>query len=61
VRRWTLATDVGLAAALAAAVLVLSPGVALAAVIALLVLSVCAVSFGLEPLVARRRRSRRRR
>lgn len=58
-RRRTLAIDAVLAAALAAAVLVLSPGVALAAVIALLVLVLGGISFGVEAVVVRRRARRR--
>jgi drug/metabolite transporter (DMT)-like permease len=54
-----LATDAVLAGALAVALLVLSPGVAMAAIIALLVLLLCAVSFGVDSLVVRRRARRR--
>jgi hypothetical protein len=54
-----LATDVVLAAALAVALLVLSPGVAMAAIVALLVLLLCAVSFSLDALVVRRWARRR--
>jgi hypothetical protein len=58
VRRPTLVVDAVLTAALAAAVLLLSPGVALAAVIALLVVVLCGISFGVEALVVRRRARR---
>jgi hypothetical protein len=55
VRRRTLAIDTVLAAALAAGVLVLTPGVALAAVIALVALALCALSLGFEAVLSRRR------
>jgi hypothetical protein len=58
--RRAVATDAVLAAGLAALVLVLSSGVALAAVIALVVLALGLVSFGVEAVVLRRRGRRRR-
>jgi hypothetical protein len=51
-----LAIDALIAAVVAAVALIVSPGVALTAVIALLVLIVGAVSFGVEGLVVRWRR-----
>jgi hypothetical protein len=48
VRRKTLVVDGGLAMALAALVLIVSPGVAVSGMIALLVLLLCAVSFALD-------------
>jgi hypothetical protein len=56
-----LIVDALAAAVLAAVVLIVSPGVALAGVIALLVLVLCAVSYGGEALVRRRRLARARR
>jgi hypothetical protein len=50
--------DLILAAAAAVVVLVLSPGVALAAVIALVVLILCGVSFAIERAARRWRRWR---
>jgi predicted membrane metal-binding protein len=50
--------DLAIMVAVAAVVLVVSPGVALTAVIALLVLVVCGLSFGVETLVVRWRRRR---
>jgi hypothetical protein len=56
VSRHVLAIDAVLAAGLAAVALIISPGVALTAVIALLGLLVGALSFGIEGLIVRRRR-----
>jgi hypothetical protein len=50
--------DVAIVVAVAAVVLIFSPGVALTAVIALLVLLVRALSFGVEAVVVRWRRGR---
>ena len=47
-RRKTLVVDTGLAMALAALALIVSPGVAVSGMIALLVLLLCAVSFALD-------------
>jgi hypothetical protein len=54
VSRQILLLDVGLAVLLAVLVLIVSPGVAVSGMIALFVVLVCAVSFGIE-----RRRGRR--
>ena len=54
-----IATDLVLAAALAVALLVISPGVAMAAIVALLVVLLCAVSFGVDAVVVRHRARRR--
>jgi hypothetical protein len=56
--RRTIAIDLILAVAAAAIVLVASPGVALAAVIALVVLILCGVSFAIERAARRWRRWR---
>ena len=58
--RVTVAVDLVLAAAAAAVVLIASPGVALAAVIALVVLILCGVSFAVEGAAVRWRTRRRR-
>lgn len=58
--RRILAIDALVAATLAAVVLIVSPGVALAAVIALVVLILCAVSLAVEGVAGRWRRRRRR-
>lgn len=55
-RRNTLLTDVGIAVVLAILVIVISPGLAVVGILALLVVVVCAVSFVLD---RRRHRSRR--
>lgn len=54
--RNTLLADLGIAVLAAVLVLILTPGVAVAGMIALLVLAACAVSFGID---SRRRRSAR--
>jgi Flp pilus assembly protein TadB len=59
VRPKLLAVDIGLAVALAALVLIISPGVAVSGMIALLVLVVCAISFALNRRVFRSRPTRR--
>jgi hypothetical protein len=51
--------DVAIMVAVAAVVLIVSPGVALTAVIAVLVVLVCGLSFGVEALVGRVRGRRR--
>jgi hypothetical protein len=48
VRRNVLLADIAVAVVLAAVVLVVSPGLAVAAMIALVVIVVCAVSFALD-------------
>jgi hypothetical protein len=59
--RWqTLTIDALIAAVVAVVALIVSPGVALTAVIALLVLLFCAISFGVEALAVRRRGRHRR-
>jgi hypothetical protein len=59
--RWqTLTIDALIAAVVAVVALIVSPGVALTAVIALLVLLFCAISFGVEALAARGRGRHRR-
>jgi hypothetical protein len=52
-RRNTLLIDAGIAAALAIFVLIVAPGLAVVGLLAILVVLVCAVSFGLD---ARRRK-----
>jgi hypothetical protein len=59
VRRKTLAVDVGIAAAIAVLVLIISPGAAITGMIAIFVLVVCAVSFALDSRARRARRARR--
>jgi hypothetical protein len=54
-RRNTLLIDVGIALVLAILVVVISPGLAVVGMLALVVLLVCAISFGID-----RRRKRRR-
>jgi ABC-type bacteriocin/lantibiotic exporter with double-glycine peptidase domain len=54
--RKTLLVDAGVALVLAILVIVISPGLAVVGLLALLVLLVCAASFGID----RRRRRRRR-
>jgi hypothetical protein len=56
VRRNTLLVDAGIALLLAILVIVISPGLAVVGLLALLVLLVCAVSFGLDRLRKRHRR-----
>ena len=51
-----LAIDGVIAVGVAAVMLIVSPGIALTAVIALLVVVACALSFAVEALVMRRRR-----
>jgi ABC-type nickel/cobalt efflux system permease component RcnA len=51
-----VAVDVGIAVLLAVLVLIVSPGLAVTGMIALLVVFVCAVSFGIERWLGRRRR-----
>jgi len=58
VRRNILLTDVAIALALAGLVLILSPGLAIVAILAVAVLVVCGVSFAVGGV--RRRRVRRR-
>jgi hypothetical protein len=58
VRSRAAAIDAAIVVAVAVIVLVVSPGVALTAVLALLVLVVCGLSFGVETLVVRWRRRR---
>jgi drug/metabolite transporter (DMT)-like permease len=55
VRSRAAAIDVAIMVAVAAVVLIVSPGVALTAVIAVLVVLLCALSFGVEALVVRAR------
>lgn len=54
-RRRTLAVDVGIAALLAALVLIIAPGLAIAAILAILVVLVCAISFAVDARARRRR------
>jgi hypothetical protein len=61
VRNRTLLIDAALVVVTATAVLVLSPGLAVVAIIAILVLLVCGISFGAGALGGRRRAVRRRR
>ena len=51
-----VAVDVGIAVLLAVLVFIVSPGVAVTGMIALLVVFVCAVSFAIERWLGRRRR-----
>jgi hypothetical protein len=48
--------DVCLAAALAAATLILAPGLAVVGLIAVFVIVVCAISFGVQAVMRRRHR-----
>jgi hypothetical protein len=59
VRRNTLLADVGLAALVAVVVLIISPGLAVTGMIALLVLLICGVSLLVGSRRARRSRVRR--
>jgi hypothetical protein len=61
VKRSTLAIDVGIAAALAAFVLVVSPGVAIGAIVAILIVIACGVSLAIERVTGRSRRDARTR
>jgi ABC-type bacteriocin/lantibiotic exporter with double-glycine peptidase domain len=56
-RRNTLLVDAGIAVVLAILVIVISPGLAVVGLLAILVLLVCAVSFGVDRLRRRRRRT----
>jgi hypothetical protein len=58
-RRNVLAIDAGIAVVLALLVLIISPGLAVAGMIAILILLVCGVSFALESRAARGRRTNR--
>jgi ABC-type bacteriocin/lantibiotic exporter with double-glycine peptidase domain len=55
VRRNTVLVDAGIAVVLAAVVLIVSPGLAVVAILAIIVVVVCAISFAIQ---ARPRRSR---
>jgi hypothetical protein len=61
VRPPTLAIDAGIAALLAALVLIVSPGLAIAAIIAISVVLVCSISFAVDALSRRGWPPRRRR
>jgi hypothetical protein len=58
VRRNLLAIDAGIAAVLALLVIIISPGLAVAGMIAILILLVCGVSFALDSRAARARRAK---
>jgi multisubunit Na+/H+ antiporter MnhB subunit len=51
-----VAVDIGIAVLLAVLLLIASPGVAVTGMVALVVVFVCAVSFGIERFLDRRRR-----
>jgi hypothetical protein len=53
--RWLLLIDLAIAAILAAVVFVVSPGVAIGLLVALVVLVVCGLSFAAEAVIRRRR------
>jgi multisubunit Na+/H+ antiporter MnhB subunit len=57
VRRNTLLVDAAIAVVLAILVIVLSPGLAVVGLLALLVLLLCVISFGIDRLRRRRRKS----
>lgn len=59
--RRTLMLDAGAAVLIAALVLIFTPGLAVAALLALLVVLVCGVSFAVDGVARRRRRAGRRR
>jgi hypothetical protein len=59
VRHRTLIVDAGVAVAVAALVLILAPGLAVAGMIAIFVLLVCGLSLALDAGAARRGRARR--
>jgi hypothetical protein len=50
-----VAVDIGIAALLAVLLLIVSPGVAVTGMVAVFVVFVCAVSFGVERFLGRRR------
>ena len=54
-RRSPLLIDAGIALVLAILVIVLSPGLAVVGLLALLVLLVCLISFGIDRMLRRRR------
>lgn len=60
-RPGTLAVDAGIAVVIAAVVLIVSPGLAVTGLLAILVLVVVAINFALEALRGRRRVGRRQR